>query len=411
MSDTSIDRLPDLQWIAAHDYCGRILFGPYSASLKRKVTEYVLRYHAFDQAVTPVIPYISAWHADSTTIWYEYAGRNLRRLLACPDGDLAAAFRQRTVDRHVYKRPSLQRPVARETLRQPDLRQLRPQLRRQQEAEGFVNAVYKVAIGDNAFCWLKDQAVVESYPQDRLCLSHGVLVDVTNEMVAEHELDAIQRQLLRHRQAIEATVRNQTKKLWTSQMEVVVRLARAAEFRDSSTGKHLTKISRYCAVVSKASGLPRVARRILSLAAPMHDIGKIGISDAILRKPGKLTASEFEQMKNHCHIGAQLLRGEESDVLRVARAIALSHHERWDGTGYPRQLNGRAIPLAARITAICDVFDALTSKRPYKPAWPVDKAVAEIHRNRGRQFDPQLVDIFLDNIPKIKEIYHSHKEH
>ena len=411
MSTASMDQLPDLQWIAAHDYCGKILFGAYSASLKRRVTEYVRRYHAFDQGATPVIPYISAWHADSTTIWYEYAGRNLRRLLACADDDLAAAFRRRIVDRYVYKRPSLQRPVARETIRRPDLHHLRPRLRRQQEAEGFVNAVYKVAIGDNLFCWLKDQAVVERYPQDRLCLSHGILVDVTNEMAAEDELDAIQRRLLQHREAIEASVRDQTKRLWTSQMEVVVRLARAAEFRDNRTGKHLTKISRYCAVLSKASGLPRVARRILSLAAPMHDIGKIGISDAILCKPGRLSEAEFEQMKNHCHIGAQLLRGDESDVLRVARAIALAHHERWDGGGYPRRLDGRAIPLAARITAICDVFDALTSKRPYKPAWPVDKAVAEIRRNRGRHFDPELVDVFIANLPKIKEIYHSYREH
>jgi len=406
-----MERLPDLKWITAHDYCGKILFGQYSTPLKRRVSEYVLRYHAFDQAVTPVIPYISAWHTDSSTIWYEYAGKNLRRLLDCPDGDLAAVFRKRIIDRYVYKRPSINRPVARETIHQPDLRQLRPQLRRQQEAEGFVNAVYKVAIGADSFCWLKDQAVVESYPRDRLCLSHGVLVDVTNEMVAERELDKIQRQLLQHRQDFEAAVRDRTKKLWNSQMEVVVRLARAAEFRDNRTGRHLTKISRYCAVVSEAAGLPRVARRILSLAAPMHDIGKIGISDAILRKPGRLTEAEFEQMKNHCHIGAQLLRGEESDVLRVARAIALSHHERWDGTGYPRRLGGRAIPLAARITAICDVFDALTSKRPYKPAWPVDKAVAEIHRGRGRHFDPELVDVFIANLPKIKKIYHTYQEH
>ncbi|WP_334154829.1 HD-GYP domain-containing protein [Tepidimonas sp.] len=139
-------------------------------------------------------------------------------------------------------------------------------------------------------------------------------------------------------------------------------------------------------------------------AAPMHDIGKIGIPDAILRKPGRFEPHEWEIMKTHAAIGAQLLDGDDSDLLRMARDIAWTHHEKWDGSGYPRGLVGEAIPKAGRIVALADVFDALTSVRPYKRAWPVKEAVALLREQRGRHFEPRLVDAFLDELPAMLEI-------
>jgi len=141
-------------------------------------------------------------------------------------------------------------------------------------------------------------------------------------------------------------------------------------------------------------GCPEAESELIRLAAPLHDVGKLGVSDSILLKPGKLTAVEFEQVKQHTVGGAHILRDSSSDILKLAEQIALNHHEWWNGKGYPHGLRGLEIPLAARIVALADVFDALTHERPYKHAWPVDEATVEIERLRGRQFDPAVVDAF-----------------
>ncbi|MEW6428313.1 MAG: HD domain-containing phosphohydrolase [Thermodesulfobacteriota bacterium] len=398
--------LPDLKWIVDCSYSGRILFGDYSLRLKRKLAEYIACFHAFDKLDNPAIPYISAWQNGGRNIWYEFAGRRFQAMFAGEDSDLAGNFGRRVVDRHFYTPPAdSQEGIFRTTLSARELDSRRQELRSRGVADGHVNAVYKIAMDDGSPIWFKDQANVECFPEDGICLSRGILVDVTNEMEAEEELKRVQTELQQHRSHLEEKVQDRTRKLWKSQMEVVSRLARAAEFRDNRTGRHLTNISSYCGVIGKAAGLPRAAASILYLAAPMHDIGKIGISDHILQKTGKLSVDEFEEMKGHCDIGARLLSGHDSDLLRVARVIALNHHERWDGSGYPQGLQGRSIPMAGRITAICDVFDALTSERPYKKAWPVETAVEEIQRGRGSHFDPFLVDVFMKQLPAIREIH------
>lgn len=193
----------------------------------------------------------------------------------------------------------------------------------------------------------------------------------------------------------EAQVRQRTGELEQAQMEVVGRLAMAAEFRDDATGEHTRRVGIGAALIAEALELSPGFTETLQIAARLHDVGKIGISDAVLLKAGKLSVAEYEDMKRHTLIGARLLSGGQSEVLKMARQIALTHHERWDGNGYPHGLAGSEIPLVGRIVALADVFDALMHKRPYKLAWEKAEALAELARQRGRHFDPELTDAAL----------------
>ena len=201
-------------------------------------------------------------------------------------------------------------------------------------------------------------------------------------------------QIQSQNQILEAKVRERTRELEAAQIEIIERLARAAEFRDDNTGQHTERVGQMAALLARQLGLPDPQVSLIRRAAPLHDVGKIGIPDAILLKLGKLTLDEFELVKTHTTIGARILSGSRFGVLRLAEEIAFSHHERWDGDGYVG-IRQDQIPLAGRIVAVADVFDALTQKRPYKAAWPIVEAIAEIERQRTRQFDPEIVDAFL----------------
>jgi response regulator RpfG family c-di-GMP phosphodiesterase len=198
-----------------------------------------------------------------------------------------------------------------------------------------------------------------------------------------------------HNRALEAAVRERTAALHATQLEVVRRLARAAEWRDEDTGEHIERIGLLSERLGLAAGLTAAEAETLRHAAVLHDVGKIGVPDRVLLKPGKLDAEEWAVMKTHAQIGASMLSGSDSPLVQLGEEIARTHHERWDGTGYPAALSGEDIPLAGRICAICDVFDALRSRRPYKEPWSFQAAVAEIAAQRGRHFDPRLVDLFL----------------
>ena len=183
--------------------------------------------------------------------------------------------------------------------------------------------------------------------------------------------------------------------LQIASLDFIRRLSRAAEYKDEDTGAHIERMSRYSEVVAQKMGLDgKTIERIL-YAAPMHDVGKIGISDKILLKPGKLDPDEWEIMKQHTTIGARILSGSRAGIVRLAEVIALTHHERWDGSGYPRGLKGARIPLVGRITAIADVFDALTTRRPYKKPFSVEKSFAIIQESKGSHFDPDVVNAFF----------------
>jgi len=203
---------------------------------------------------------------------------------------------------------------------------------------------------------------------------------------------------------LERMVRERTAELRHTRLEIIKRLGRAGEFRDNETGMHVIRVAHFCRLIGEAVRMNEEDVDLLFHAAPMHDIGKIGIRDNILLKPDKLDDDEVKVMRRHVPFGAEII-GEHSDgLLSMARLIALTHHEKWDGTGYPQGLKGEAIPLVGRITTIADVFDALTSVRPYKKAWPIEDAVAYIRREAGKSFDPELVQKFVVLLPRILEI-------
>lgn len=193
-------------------------------------------------------------------------------------------------------------------------------------------------------------------------------------------------------------------------METIHKLSAAAEYKDEDTASHIMRMSRYCAVIAKGYGLDEIEVDLILNSSPMHDIGKMGIPDAILLKPGKLTEEEWVVMRRHTIIGASILRGGSSKYLDAGAEIALSHHEKWDGSGYPRGLSGADIPLAGRICALADVFDALTTKRPYKQALSNERSLEIMAVGRGQHFDPDLYDVFLANYDQVLEIQRSFKE-
>ncbi len=202
----------------------------------------------------------------------------------------------------------------------------------------------------------------------------------------------------------------QAEQLKKAHVDLVQRLGRAAEYKDTDTGEHIIRMSQYCKVLALALGMDEQHAELLRQAAPMHDVGKIGIPDAVLLKPGKLTDDEFDQMKQHAVIGAQILENSSSPLIQLAHVLAIEHHEKWDGTGYPNGLKGNEISLEGRIVAIADVFDALTSKRPYKEPWSIEQTIKHMQQQAGKHFDPQLITLFIEKIDAIVAIKNAHQE-
>jgi putative two-component system response regulator len=194
---------------------------------------------------------------------------------------------------------------------------------------------------------------------------------------------------------LEFKVLERTRALEETQLEIIDRLAVAAEFRDDNTGQHTRRVGQTAALIAQQLGWSDMETNLIRLAATLHDVGKIGIPDQILLKMGRLTPDEFDVIKKHTIIGGRILSGSRFPLLQMAEQIALSHHERWDGEGYTPGVGGDAIPLSGRIVAVADVFDALTQRRPYKPAWPLEEAIAEVDRQRAHQFDPRTAEAFL----------------
>jgi len=250
-------------------------------------------------------------------------------------------------------------------------------------------------------------------------LDSGAIDYVTKPFNAEELLSRVHNLLevqmahkyMRHQNEIlEHKVQERTQVIHDTRLQVVRCLGRAAEYRDEETGLHIIRMSKMAKVIAKAAGLDNEQCDLLLNASPMHDIGKIGIPDHILLKPGKFEPDEWEIMQTHAQIGADILSEDDSELMRMAHDIAISHHEKWNGKGYPNGLKGDDIPLVGRITALADVFDALTSKRPYKKAWPLEKAVDLIKEESGQHFDPELVALFLQELPKIVGIKEKYAE-
>ncbi|MBD0315539.1 MAG: response regulator [Nitrospiraceae bacterium] len=245
--------------------------------------------------------------------------------------------------------------------------------------------------------------------------SNEVLIDVANalrrrrlemenRLHREHLEDIVRTRTMALQQALDWLERSE-KELRLSREETIQRLAIAAEFRDSSTAQHIHRMSHYCELLARKAGLSQERCDLIRTASPMHDIGKIGTPDHVLLKPGKFTHDEFSVIARHAEIGYRILSGSDAELLKVAAVIAYTHHERFDGTGYPRGLKGEAIPIEGRIASIADAFDALTTKRVYKPAFELNHAVELMLKHRGQHFDPDLLDIFLASMDDVSRIH------
>jgi len=245
--------------------------------------------------------------------------------------------------------------------------------------------------------------------------SNEVLIDVANAL-RRRRLELENRH---HRENLEAIVRTRTlalqqalewlerteKELRLSREETIQRLAIAAEFRDNATAQHVQRMSHYCELLARKAGLSPERCDLIRTASPMHDIGKIGTPDHVLLKPGKFTEEEFGVIAQHAEIGYRILSGSDAELLKVAAIIAYTHHERFDGTGYPRGLKGEAIPIEGRIAAIADAFDALTTQRVYKPAFELSHAIDLMRKHRSAHFDPELLDTFIASTDELTHIH------
>ena len=252
-----------------------------------------------------------------------------------------------------------------------------------------------------------------------MALQHGATdflnkpVDPTEFMARMTNLLTLRRNQMRLKDRaswLAEEVAKATRSIVERENEIILRLSRAAEYRDPETGAHILRMASYCRLIAEALGLPEDQVDLIFRTAPMHDIGKLGIADGILLKPGKLTEREFEDMKAHTTIGLAILHESPSQLLQVAAEIAGSHHEKFDGTGYPDGMAGDEIPLVGRIVAVADVFDALTSARPYKEPWPVEDAIDYIRNQSGRQFDPRCAQALLDRIDDALEIMKRYRD-
>ena len=222
------------------------------------------------------------------------------------------------------------------------------------------------------------------------------------------EVTLAHREIKNHNTLLDHEVELKTRELHETRLEIIRRLGLAAEFKDRETANHIIRMSKICKILGEAHGMSKVEGELILNASPMHDVGKIGIPDQILMKPDKLDPDEWETMKGHPEIGYRLLDGHSSEIMQAAKEIALTHHEKWDGSGYPRGTAGEEIPLMGRICAIADVFDALTSTRPYKKPWSMEDATNEIEKYKGAHFDPKLVETFMGVKEHIYAICQNH---
>ncbi len=228
-----------------------------------------------------------------------------------------------------------------------------------------------------------------------------------SEKEKRKELQTANEQLVKFADDLNKTfseLKSTHQELQEAYLDTIHRLVLAAEYKDEDTGDHIVRMSRYSALLAEKLGMSDKEVQNIRYAAPMHDVGKIGIPDNILMKPGKLTDEEFDFMKTHTNIGAKILANSKAEILQLSQQIAISHHEKWNGRGYPQGLSGTKIAIAGRIVGLADVFDALTSKRPYKDPYPVEVACDIIKKESGQHFDPELVDVFMENIDEILKI-------
>lgn len=396
------------------DYCGRILDGDYSDQLKKRLAGYIKCYRATEETGSPAIQYIAAWREKKKEIWYEFAGKRLMALLGCKYDELADVFKNRIIDRRIYKYLDVDSGIIKEVKSQEELSGAREELREEGEKTGTIEAVYKISVKNNHAIWLKDQATIEIHDRDRICLSLGFLTIVSKEMEAEDELK-------KHRDHLEEIVEERTadlvklnvqlkqevaerklaeEKLRQSYIilqqnldKIVNVMSLTVEERDPYTAGHQRRTTDLALAIAREMGLSKHQIKGLQMAGFIHDIGKISIPAEILSKPGKLNEAEILLIRRHPQVGYEILK--KIDFPWPVDLIVLQHHEKMDGSGYPKGLSGEETLKEARILCVADVVETISSHRPYRPGLGLDKALEDITENRGILFDPHVVDACL----------------
>jgi HD-GYP domain-containing protein (c-di-GMP phosphodiesterase class II) len=409
-----MESILDLNCIASPDYCGCILSGDYSVELKKRVAEYIDHYRGFEDTGSAAILYIAAWQGGKEKIWYEYAGERFMKILGCKKSELAEVFRDSVIDRRIYKDLDVDVGIRKEVKNREELNYAREELREEGKKAGTIEAVYKLSVNNYGAIWLKDQATVEIYEQDGICLSLGFLTIVSKEMEAEDELKKHRDQLekivhertaaltklntqlkreIAERQLTEEKLQRSYAKLQKNLDETVHAMSLTAEKRDPYTAGHQKRTTELALALAGEMGLSEHQIKGVQMAGLIHDMGKISIPAEILSKPGKLNEVEIQLVRRHPQAAFEILK--KIDFPWPVDLIVLQHHEKMDCSGYPQGLAGEEILLEARILCVADVVESIDSHRPYRPGLGIDKALEEISKNRGILYDPDVVDACL----------------
>jgi len=409
-----MESIIDLNSITTQDYCGCILSGDYSVELKKRVAEYIDHYRGFEDTGSAAILYIAAWQGGKEKIWYEYAGERFMKLLGCKKSELAEVFRGSVIDRRIYKDLDVDVGIRKEVKNREELNCAREELREEGKKAGTIEAVYKLSVNNYGAIWLKDQATVEIYEQDGICLSLGFLTIVSKEMEAEDELKKHRDQLekivhertaaltklntqlkreIAERQLTEEKLQRSYAKLQKNLDETVHAMSLTAEKRDPYTAGHQKRTAELAMALAGEMGLSEHQIKGVQMAGLIHDMGKISIPAEILSKPGKLNEVEIQLVRRHPQAAFEILK--KIDFPWPVDLIVLQHHEKMDCSGYPQGLAGEEILLEARILCVADVVESIDSHRPYRPGLGIDKALEEISKNRGILYDPDVVDACL----------------
>lgn len=395
-------------------YCGRILAGDYSPALKERIARYIALYSAYEETRSPAILYISAWRENEKEVWYEYVSRQFVGLMGCRPTEMAEAFRNALIERRVYRYVGPELAIQKEVEARERLDTAWKAVRDEGRKTGEIEAVYKLAVTPGGTLWLKDRAVIEPYAGDGVFLSLGCLTVVSKEMEAEDELQ-------RHRDNLESTVLERTSELTRlngllmrevldrkqaesnlqksfDQLErnldeMINVMAQTVEVRDPYTAGHQRRATEIAVAVAREIGLPEDQVKGLQMAGRIHDIGKISIPAEILCKPGRLDDAEVQLIRRHPSIGYEILK--HVDFPWPVALIVEQHHEKMDGSGYPRGLLGEEILIEARILSVADVVESISSHRPYRPSLGIQKALLEIAEHRSILYDPRVVDACL----------------
>ena len=404
-SDTPVDQ----------EYYGSILLTEkYSATLRHRLAECIKCYRAFENTGSVVMLYIAAWEGNDKRIWYEYAGSNFITLFGCEQHEIGEVFRESVKDRRIYKDLDVEVGVQKQVKSHDEIDNAWEELREEGIKAGTIEAVYKISLGQGNTTWLKDQATIEVYQQDNICLSFGSLTIVSKEMEAEDklkkhhdlletivqertaELTTLNRQLqqeIDERKCTQKKLSQSYLQLQQSLDEIVNAMSLTLEERDPYTAGHQRRTTDLSLAIAREMGIPEDETKGLRMAGLIHDMGKISVPGEILSKPGCLNDAELQLIRRHPQVAYDILN--QIDFPWSVDQIVLQHHEKLDGSGYPQGLSGDKILLESRILCVADVVETMETHRPYRPSLGRDAALEEISKNRGVLYDPDVVDACL----------------